>query len=123
MTVLEKPRVLPVPEAPTPGRFEWTISIVLAFLIVAGVTAAILLSVDGEGVPAEELGAVLAFDNYVAAHRLAAISEAPGNDMALGFASFRVMEEMFPGRLEMLATSAQRADQALGYTIDRVVGG
>jgi hypothetical protein len=123
MTLLEKPEVLHVPEAPARRRFEWTIWVVLAVLIVAGITAGILLTVDREGVSADQVGARLALDNQVAASRIAAVDEATGNDMALEFTSLRVLEEMFPGRLEMLARSAQRADQAMGYSIDRLLGG
>ncbi len=122
MTLLEKPKVIDVPEAPPRRRFEWTIWVVLAFLIVAGITAGILLTAD-EGVPADEVGARLALDNYAAANRIAAINQAAGSDLALELTSLRVMGEMFPGRMEMLEISAQRADQALAYSIERSLGG
>jgi len=122
MTLLEKPRVLQVPDTPTGRRFEWTIWVVLAFLIVAGITAGILLSVDDVGVSEDEVGATLAFDNFVTADRMAAMNEAAGRDLALELTSLRAMEERFPGRMEMLATSVQRSDQALGYTIERLSG-
>jgi len=122
MTLLEKPKVLDGLEVPSRRRFEWTIWVVLAFLIVAGVTAAILLNVE-EGVPADEAGAALALDNYVAANRIVATEQATRSDLALELTSIRVMEDRFPGRMEMLETSAQRADEALGYGIERVLGG
>ena len=122
MTLLERPKVWQVPETPTGRRFEWTMWVVLAFLIVAGVTAGILLSVDDVGVSEDEIVATLAFDNSVAADRIAAMNEATGNDLALKLTSLRAIEERYPGRLEMLATSAHRSDQALGYTIERLAG-
>ena len=87
-----------------------------------GVTAGILLSVDDVGVSEDEVAATLAFENLVAANRIAAMNEATGNDRALKLTSLRAMEERYPGRLEMLATSAHRSDQALGYTIVRLAG-
>jgi NADH:ubiquinone oxidoreductase subunit 5 (subunit L)/multisubunit Na+/H+ antiporter MnhA subunit len=124
MTLLEKSKELrdaPVP--PTPRRFEWVMWVVLALLIVAGITAGILLSAESEGVAVEQVNAELAFDNYVATARIAALEHAPNQDMALGFTALRVVEEQFPGRMQMLETSALRADRALGYTIERVLGG
>ena len=122
MTLLEKPKVGQVPETPTGRRFEWIMWVVLAVLIVAGVAAGILLSVDDVGVSEDEVAATLAFENTVAADRIAAMNEATGNDLALKLTSLRAMEERYPGRLEMLATSGQRSDQALGYTIVRLAG-
>jgi len=123
MTLLEKPKVVGVPETPAPPRLQWTIWVVLAVLIVAGVTAAILLTTDGTVVPSDEVVANLAINNYATAHRITALNQAAGNDLALELTSFRVTEEMFPGRLEMLETSVLRADRALRYSIDRVAGG
>ena len=123
MTLLEKPKqVRDVPFAPERRRFEWIMWVVLAFLIVAGIIAAIVLTTGTEGVPAEEINARLAMDNHIATARIAAIEHAPAHDLALSFTAFRVVEEQFPGRMEMLATSAARADQALGYTIARALG-
>ena len=123
MTLLEKPSVVTGPKPPAARRFEWILWVDLAFLIVAGITAGILLSVGTGGVPVDEVGAELALDNYVAANRISAIGQAASSDRALEFTSFRVLEEMFPGRLEMLETSAGRADQALSFTIARALGG
>lgn len=58
----------------------------------------------------------------MAADRIAAMNEAAGNDLALKVTSLQAMEERYPGRLEMLATSAHRSDQALVYTIERLTG-
>ena len=121
MTLLEKPKVVRPPEAPIRRRFGWILWVVLAFLIVAGIIAAIMLTIDG--VPANEVGAALALDNQVAANRIAALDQAAATDLALEFTSIRVMEDMFPGRMEMLQTSVERSDQALNYTIGRVLGG
>jgi NADH:ubiquinone oxidoreductase subunit 5 (subunit L)/multisubunit Na+/H+ antiporter MnhA subunit len=123
MTLLEKPKkIRDVPAPPAPARFEWVMWVVLAFLIVAGITAGILLSAESEGVAVKQVNAELAFDNYVAAARIAAIEHAPNHDMALGFTAHRVVEEQFPGRVEMFEVSALRADLALTNTIERVLG-
>lgn len=63
LTLLERPKVWQVPETPTGRRFEWTMWVVLAFLIVAGETAGILLSVDDVGVSDDEVAATLALEN------------------------------------------------------------
>jgi hypothetical protein len=123
MTLLEKPKGLTdVPVRPVPPRFEWVLWVVLAVLIVAGITAGILLSAETEGVIAEEVTAELALDNHLASVRVAAIVHAPNHDLALGYNAHRVLEEQFPGRLEALQRSALRADEALNNTIERVAG-
>jgi hypothetical protein len=123
MTLLEKPKGLAdVPVRRAPPRFEWVLWVVLAVLIVAGITAGILLSAETEGVIAEEVTAELALDNHLASFRAAAIVHAPNHDLALGYTAHRVLEGQFPGRLEVLELSALRADQALHNTIERAAG-